>query len=672
MPRMTRLSSRFNLSQFLAIAPHSLGGWIGAGVALSALVWASPATATSISAWQFDPATQQFTITLPSGVTPTYAVTAEGDRIFLDLPQTQLGNVLTAGEYEGAVRQVQLTQLDATTVRVTLTVDPALGLTAAQVQLVAMATGEQTRWVLTPNLDSATTATPTPPVTANGMIVELPVLPADPNLSWPYTGVGRLSISAANLMLSSNLDTFNTLPETLAIDPFNLGLPEVEQVSVPSLDELDAAVGVAIAPSIPTPAVDPATLEPPATATATATTTFPSEVSSSGAITGPPPSNQPGTNAVATAPVTPPASPDPQSVTLVSSVQAPQPQVPIDQDNGGLAIPVIPSAPEAAVPGPTVPAPAVPEPGPTPVAIEVAPGVSPPPTAGTIVQTPPLTQAPPVAAIAPATTPSFEPPFLAVEPPASGSPSVSATSGLAVPTLPNTVATGTVVPPSITVEPDPVFLAADSPIAFGQPLPTGSKAIDAAPLPGTGDRPLSPDILIASGTVLELRYTGTQPLTLNPNTNLNEVLVLETEIRDPVTHGVLAPAGSQLIGQFESTNESQQWVSQMLIAPGGQRVPFASTSEYIDGTPQLSGGGLALGTGLGALALTLLTGFSGIGLIGGALIGATTAVGTAPQYIVIQPNQVIYAQVTQDIPRSIPIATVPADVREWGTIPNSW
>jgi hypothetical protein len=218
---------------------------------------------------------------------------------------------------------------------------------------------------------------------------------------------------------------------------------------------------------------------------------------------------------------------------------------------------------------------------------------------------------------------------------------------------------------------DPMLMAAEEAIAFGQPLPASIKAVEASPS-GAGDRPLSPDILIASGTILELRYTGTEPIRLDPNTDLNEVLVLETEIRDPVTNGVLAPAGSQLIGQFETHRENQQWVSHALIVPDGYRIPFASTSEYLYGTPQISGGGLALGTGAGALALTLLTGFSGIGLLGGAILGATTAVGIAPQQIVIQPNEVIYAQVTEDIPRSMPIAAAPAEAREWGTVPGSW
>ncbi|NJL49696.1 MAG: AMIN domain-containing protein [Leptolyngbyaceae cyanobacterium SM2_5_2] len=251
MPQLNQPRSSFRLSPGgCAVSPV----WLGGGLTLSALVWLSPAAlAAMLSAWQFDPATQQLRVTLPAGVTPQYAVAVDANRIVLDIPQTQLGNVPTDATYDGPVRQITVAQLNADTVRIILEVDSAAELVPEQVQLVAIAAGEQTQWILTaltpqPSLDAPAAETNGP-----GMIVELPQLPADPNLSWPYTGIGRLSISASNLMLPSNLDAFNTLPETLAIDPFSLGLPEVEQVAVPSLEELDAAVGVAIARQHPRP-----------------------------------------------------------------------------------------------------------------------------------------------------------------------------------------------------------------------------------------------------------------------------------------------------------------------------------------------------------------------------------------------------------------------------------
>ncbi|WP_198805241.1 AMIN domain-containing protein [Leptolyngbya sp. BL0902] len=601
--------------------PSRLSSAVVPGVALAALVAYCPAVrAESLVDWQFDPATQQLTLILPAGTVPQSTVTPTSDRLVITLANTQLGTVATTATYDGPIQRIQLLPRD-NAVDIVLVLAPGVALEADPGQLVAVEAAGQTRWVYAPQLAPVAQASEAPPA----MIVELPPLPADPNLNWPYTGVGRLSISAANLMRPANLDAFNTLPETLAIDPFNLGLPTVtEQVSVPSLEELDAAVGVAIANPAVTPAPTVAPAQPVAQVPAPTATPAPSPDAPPTASLPPLPTSAPST----VQPQILPPTPDPATLNPAA----------IDQDNGGQAIAVNP-VPTAAI---TTPPPSA------------APGPSPTPS-------PSLPSAP------------QNPPFLTVPPPSRPDavasetvPPAPATTVLTVPTPP-TAAAGVVIPPS--VEPIPVAVGPDAALSFGQPLP-GSLSPGAVP-PGP-DRRLAPDTLIAAGSILELRYTGPSSLALDPGTVHQEVLVLETEIRDPMTNGLVAPAGSQLIGQFRPSGDGHQWVSQMLIAPNGQRVPFASTSDYVYNSPQVSGGTLALGAGLGALALTLLTGFGGIGLLGGALIGATTAVGTAPQLLVIEPNQVIYAEVMQDVYRVMPIATMPAETQEWGALPGTW
>lgn len=671
-------------------------GMVG-GVALATLAGlGSAAMAQTLAAWQFDPTTQQLTLTLPAGLVPQYALTAEG--LVLTLPTMELGSVPTTATYEGPVQQIQLLPTE-NGVDILLTLAPGATWATEPGQLVSMTAADQTRWVFTPmvaqgtvaqgtvtNAPTATAATPRAE-TAPGMIVELPPMPADPNLNWPYTGVGRLSISAANLVQPANLDTFNTLPDTLAIDPFNLGLPDVaQQVTVPSLEELDAAVGVPLPGST---VVVPSLGNPQAPVAS-----GPSGVTTGGVIVAPPPGASPSVGSVASAPATVPA-PTVTSAQPVNpavppvQVMTPQPNVAqglppsIDQDNNGLAIPI---SPAPTVTTPTIPAPTVTAPpitaqaNPAPsVAAPSATITTPPPMAGAnpVAQgRPPASGSSPTASVPTNVTNVGEPPFLTVPPPTAtpSNPAVAsqpsaADNRLAVPNPPTPTVPGVVIPPSLAAEPISVAAAPDAAISFGQPLPGG-------PLPGSdpiwGDRRLAPDTLIAAGSILELRYTGPASISLDPSTVHQEVLVLETEIRDPVTNGIVAPAGSQLIGQFQARGDGHQWVSQMLIAPDGQRIPFASTSEYVYNTPQINGGTLALGTGLGALALTLLTGFGGIGLLGGALIGATTVVGTAPQMLVIEPNQVIYAEVMQDIYRAMPIAAMPAETQEWGAVPGTW
>ncbi|PSR16823.1 hypothetical protein C8255_15855, partial [filamentous cyanobacterium CCP3] len=169
---------------------HRLGGWAGSGLIVSTLLLISPAArAETLTAWQFDPATQQLTLTLPSGITPQYTVETNPARIVLTLPQTQLGGVVTQQTYSGAVSQVSLSQVnDATVVVLDLAAGTALAADGAS--LVSIAAGEQTRWVLTalatPGALTVMAPGQAPSSDSGQMIVELPVIPGNsPQLGFP-------------------------------------------------------------------------------------------------------------------------------------------------------------------------------------------------------------------------------------------------------------------------------------------------------------------------------------------------------------------------------------------------------------------------------------------------------------------------------------------------------
>jgi hypothetical protein len=708
---------------------RSIGGWFGTGLMGSTLLIISPAAAANaLSAWQFDPATRQFTVTLPQGIAPRVVVVAEPARIILEIPQTRLGQVATEASYDGAVRSIRLVETEGNTLQVVLELAPGTVLSPNHAQLISVSTADQTRWVLTPLVaEAGTLATetgagytdalstlppaaagqlPNPGSGANGetsedlvavpslplsainaeeplapppeveaspaqpepafptstpnMVVELPVIPAaEPGLGFPEAGQGRLSTTAANLMLPSDVDDLENLPDTLPIDPFSIGMAETEQVTVPGLDELDAVTGpVATVPSLPAveaegaiseaaadPITDPTVGEPidvitpegnvplPDAEPQNGDAVAPSEIASTPEnlqpITVAPPSASPSAESLPdTAEVTP-AIPEPAAVAGADEFQT-----------------VATSS--NSEPGETAIAPAQEENG--VVAVDPLPTAQGQPNAV-------ISQAPPAAASAPV----VDSPAVAEMPPSQDL--------LVVPELPTTTATGPVVPPT-NIPASEIVVAASEPINFGQPLPGTTEIAVLNPTEPRAVPPanqeIPPDILIAAGTVLELRYPGNEPLVLEPGTNLNEVMLLESAILDPITQGVLAPRGSQLIGRFEPNGTNQQWVSEMIIVPAGQRVPLASTSETLIGSPQIESGRLAIGSGAGALALALLTGFSGIGLIGGAIVGATTMVGTSPQQVVIEPNQIIAVQVTENVPRSMPIAAGPDLSREWG------
>lgn len=616
---------------------RSIGGWVGTGLIGSTLLVISPAAAANtLSAWQFDPVSRQFTVTLPQGVTPRFVVAAEPARIILEIPQTRLGPVETEATYDGPVSVVRLAQVEGGTLQVVLELAPGVVLDSNHAQLTSMAAGDQTRWVLTPLVTAAGTVTarstpldidqaddrlnaapaadipaPTAEVPSTPeMVVELPVIPApEPGLGFPEAGQGRLSTTAANLMLPSDLDGLENLPETLPIDPFAIGMADSEAVTVPGLDELDAEVGpLATGPQVPQPAAADANVLPDAE-TSAVRAGLETEGSASQSIADMPP--------------TAAAAAEDVPMTESAAGPVPQPEAPLS-DDGAEIITVQPQ-------------------------VASQNRATPPESTGVIAVAPPAREA---------------------------APAESTVAGvgdtqdvLMVPELPATTSTEPVVPPG-NAPANELVMAALGPINFGQPLPGAegkavNETMDIEAVPAE-NQPVPPDILIAAGTVLQLRYPGNQPLVLAPGTDLNEVMLLESEIRDPITQGVLAPRGSQLIGQFQPNGTNQQWVSEMIIVPAGQRVPLASTSETLIGSPQVDSGRLAAGTGAGALALALLTGFSGIGLIGGAIVGATTMVGTSPQQVVIEPNQIIAVQVTENVPRAMPIASGPDLSREWG------
>ncbi|MBD1879339.1 AMIN domain-containing protein [Coleofasciculus sp. FACHB-T130] len=157
---------------------------------------------------------------------------------------------------------------------------------------------------------------------------------------------------------------------------------------------------------------------------------------------------------------------------------------------------------------------------------------------------------------------------------------------------------------------------------------------------------LNPDILLPSGTPLSLRYPGDKVLTLRDGVSRQEVLLLEEEIRDR-TGKLIAPVGTQVIGRFEIDRRGSRFITQA-ISLGGRNFPLLAQSDSLDGNRQVSQNRVVRNSAIGALALILLGGFSGVGLLGGAAAGAATTYLTAPQTAIIQPNQILQVQLSED------------------------
>ncbi len=199
-------------------------------------------------------------------------------------------------------------------------------------------------------------------------------------------------------------------------------------------------------------------------------------------------------------------------------------------------------------------------------------------------------------------------------------------------------------------------------LEFGQPLPQSRRpptapqvvAIDpnaqripiaSSPtsVPTRQNLQLGRDLALPSGTLLSLRYSGTTDLKLQGNAPWQEVLLLEQEIRD-ASGKVVVPAGTPVLGRFETDRNGSRFVTQAIALPSGN-IPLVAQSEPIKGHRQVLPGPMARNSGLAAVGGLLLTG-SGVGLAAGGIAAAATYA-TAPQPATILPNQVVTVRVVQ-------------------------
>lgn len=192
-------------------------------------------------------------------------------------------------------------------------------------------------------------------------------------------------------------------------------------------------------------------------------------------------------------------------------------------------------------------------------------------------------------------------------------------------------------------------------VEFGEPLPTKAETVvtsarvvpsfqEKQPNRETELRPINPNILIAAGTQLVLRYPGSEVLALSADTPRQEVLLLEEEIRDR-NGRLIAPVGTAVIGRFETTRGSSRFITQA-ISLNGQNIPLTALSAPLNSERKVSENRIVRNSALGSLAGILLGGLPG--LLGGAAAAAATTYLTAPQPTTIFPNQVLEVQLMED------------------------
>ncbi len=184
--------------------------------------------------------------------------------------------------------------------------------------------------------------------------------------------------------------------------------------------------------------------------------------------------------------------------------------------------------------------------------------------------------------------------------------------------------------------------------ALGQPVLVQPTAVQATTVqqaaPGVAQAPIvvpTSGGLLPKGTMLPLRYMGSQALQLKAGAPQPEVLILDAPIVDP-SGRVILPSGTQVVGRFETDRQGSRFVVQA-VAQANQSQLILAASGPIGQKPSSK---LALGSGIGAAAGLILGGKAG--LLGGAAVGAATSYFTPPKSVTIAPNQVVMVRLEDD------------------------
>lgn len=525
----------------------------------SAPVWAAP-----LKAWQYDPTANQLEVTLKDGVKPRYFLMARPARIVLDLPDTEVGDVQRQQTYEGAVRQVRVSQVKPGLTRIVLELSPDATLLRGQAQLQRVGDAEPSsdRWVLRPliaqTLTNPPTAIPSLPPTA----APLPptTIQYPPGLSPTETEGSARQVDRPIAQPDKPIDI--AVPPPAATAPISTNSPPTK---VP-LVVAESAPKIANLPTPPAPENFPPGIAP----TPEQLTTNPTPSISS---------------------ASPPQVPAIEPASRIAQKPAPSLQLP--DINPSLAIPD--SLPPVTAPD-----------------VPTAPTVS----------VPPLDRS----RMSPNLPPELPPSDVATP-----------NAAVSVPPLQPTVTN------SVTDRP-PVRSGRSNTIEFGQPLPTlpvMERSLSQSPSVISYNSALLP-----VGTVLSLRYPGTQALPLSSEPR-QEVLLLQNDLRDR-SGRLIASEGTEVLGKFETSGGGSRFIAQAILLRG-QNVAIAAQSDVLGGARKVSDNRLIRNSGIGALAGAILGGLSGGNVIGGAAAGAAVSYATAPQSATIQPGQILDVRLTEDL-----------------------
>ncbi|MBD1857096.1 MULTISPECIES: AMIN domain-containing protein [Leptolyngbya] len=153
------------------------------------LLTSASAIAAPLENLRFDPDINQLEVTLAAGIKPTYSLLSKPDRIVLDLPNTQVGQISPQQTFMGAVRQVRVFQFQPDTTRIVLELAPNQTLATQQVQLQQAPSSDKI-WILRPTLAARTPSPQTQavfnslrPIQTAPLPKTTPIQPAEPKVA---------------------------------------------------------------------------------------------------------------------------------------------------------------------------------------------------------------------------------------------------------------------------------------------------------------------------------------------------------------------------------------------------------------------------------------------------------------------------------------------------------
>ncbi|MBE9030246.1 AMIN domain-containing protein [filamentous cyanobacterium LEGE 11480] len=651
----------------------------GAVAAVSAVValTAQAAQAAQLAEFQYSPQSSQLTFVLPDGVKPRYFLMAQPARIVLDIPDVQIGELPAEQQFAGAVKRVELSQVQPQLARVILEMSPDAVFARGQVSLqnVGDASPGNDRWVLQPLL-----AKPVKPVAQ-------PVTPLVPETQPVLETPVPVAVPAPAISPT-------TLPARSALPPMELPavtIP-VEAPPTPSLDRvtritakpappvelppgMEAVVGTPTLPPLPQTPVNDVAIASPAKPSAPAQMLPDLTPSTSPEVIAPP---------LASVPV---ARLPESSSTL--TVPPPPPLLQASIVNRSVAVPTSPSnanSPAALVQPQPVMRPDL-QASPQPLPLR-QPIVSVPPLTSitrssndSVLPTsglPPLPQTSNQSAVAGVTSTAMPPVAASVSVPTTTDdlpplPTVSPRSGIRRTAMANVIFPSTTLPTTSTLFTPPPSTStavvvpqtritpqpATGVVEFGQRLPGTAVALPATsrfaasattsfPAGATIvalDNLTTGGVVVPAGTTIRLRYDQTEPLKLQSGQRQQSLLSLQSPIVD--TQGrVIAAQGSLVLGEFATGKEGSQFTTQVLSL-ANRNLSLNAQSDLLKSTKRISNNNLLQNSGIGAVAGAILGGLNG-SVLGGAAAGAAITYAVSPRETMLQPGQVVEVKLLRD------------------------